>query len=296
MNKRKTIALLGISFVITLIVILGILFAQENEGSDLSYLNNNYEPYYVLTANGDQARRQGNFDMAFSFYQKSISINPKNPYPYIWMAFMYNQEKLIIPAINEIENAKKYKEFLEFYFVKGDKNNSDLYNLHMLESYIYFNKNEIDKAIEILLKDVLLIDEILLIEDKTNENKIKRYSINNQSVLFNDTSLFSLDDKYLPIFGDAYIILLYLKYNRGDLNIIEDIEKTINIQVLVDKNYKADLIAYLFLKKIEEEQNKTQDYERYIRKYEGLINYKDDLVKYEQLLQNPYIIHDFDAY
>ncbi len=279
-GKIKSFIVTALLFAI-LIVILSIIFAQEKE-DDISYLNNNYEPYFVLSANGDQARRMGNFDIAFSYYQKSISINPKNPYPYMWMAFMYNQEKLIIPAINEIENAKKHKNYFEFYFVSGDKNNTDLYNLHMLESYIYFNKNEINKAIEILLKDVLLYE---------NSN----HNINNQSILFNDINFTNLDKKYFPIFGDTYIILLYLKYINNELDVIEDIERNSNIQTLLDKDYKSNLIAYIFLKKLDE--NESQDYKRYERKYESILKEKKNKSqKYEELIQNPYILHDFDSY
>lgn len=267
-NKSEKFKLLLIFFVFFLIIITSFSYAEKGKSI---MLNLNYEPHYVLTARGDRARRLNNFSESFSFYQHSVAINPENPYPYFWMAYMYNEDKLYIPALIELNNAKKHKENLE-------QDIYDLYNIYILESYIHYNNKDIFKAKTILLNEIL------------SSQFINRFS----PVFTNLNFINSPSKKLLPLLGDTYIIMLYILYNDNRLNLEEDIENNINIQKLIEANYKSDLISYLV---VSSDKNKSK---YFTRKYENILilnhkeKYKNDF--YQKYINNPYLIHDFDNY
>ncbi len=297
MRKENSKMIIIITFIIlTFILILQFITSQQEES--ISRFRN--QPYYTLSSKGDIERRLGNYSSAYTLYQNSLSINSKNPYPYQWMSYMYNEQNLFLPAITELNNARIYQEYFEI-------EDYDIQNLNILESYIYFRNNNNIQAQEILLNKVLETESIQRLSERYNE-----FNFNNIS-----------DRKFLPIYGDTYIILLYLKLNytinqyekdkkfinetyknqenirkknieqlnKYRLNLLGDIEINSNIIKLINNNYKEELIAYLIL------YSGLDTSDIYLRKYENIFRNKeinDEL--YKSIINNPFLIHDFENY
>ncbi|MFW5890780.1 MAG: hypothetical protein ACOCUI_01020 [bacterium] len=287
--KSKNAKLKYILFIIIVIIFsFSFLFSQGNNDNSNVVFNIYREPYYSLYAKGNQERIKENYSKAFTYYQHSIALNPKNPYPYFWMAYMYNQENIILPALSEVRNAIKYKNYYEYI-------NYDTKNLNILEAYIYHNAGNIKISKEILYKKVIgvLEEDESLTQDNISRNLINKFSPNFTDININNEN----DRKLLPIYGDTYIILLYIKESENSLNIIEDIENNINVQMLLDANYKTDYISYLFYKN----KDKSTRYDLntlYNRKYKRYLRFEGNKTKayYQKIINNPFIIHDFENY
>lgn len=222
-----------IKYLILLVVSLffmNIFIYSENDNFDNIYIAN--EPYYVLDSFGDRQRIKGNHLEALSYYQISSSINPTNPYPYFWMAYIYNQENLLIQAISEINNSKKYKHNFEYEYY-------NIFELKMLEASIYFNTGDIQKAVNLMESIINLASEDLQIN------------------LLND-------NKYFKIIGDTHLILLYLNYYKDEIRVFDDIENSPNIQIMYNQEYKSDIISYLVM--LNDEKLFNKKYYKYIDK------------------------------